>query len=100
MLIPDEKISIFQDQILDWYKDNGRHFPWRNKSATNYQKIISEVLLQRTRVETVARFFPNFIKKYPSWSQLGDAKEQELQDILKPIDGSKLFQKIIQHLCF
>ena len=82
MVITNQEIKKFQNQILHWYKYNGRHFSWRNKSATNYHKIISEVLLQRTKAETVARFFPGFIKKYPSWSQLGNANEQELQDIL------------------
>jgi A/G-specific adenine glycosylase len=95
--ITDQKIKIFQNKILCWYENNGRHFPWRNKSATNYQKIISEALLQRTRAEVVAKFFPNFIKKYPSWNQLGNANEEELQDILKPLGlykqrGSRLYR--------
>ncbi|MCP9291632.1 hypothetical protein [Gracilimonas sediminicola] len=84
MEVKKEKIEFFQDKILEWYEENGRHFPWRNKSATNYEKIISEVLLQRTRAETVANFFPKFIKKYPSWKKLGEATKEELQETLKP----------------
>jgi A/G-specific adenine glycosylase len=79
------KIKFFQDQILEWYEKNERKFPWRNKSATIYERIISEVLLQRTKAETVAKYFPIFIKKYPSWIQLGNASEQDLQEILKPL---------------
>jgi len=85
MDIEKGKIEFFQDKILEWYEENARHFPWRNKSATNYERIISEVLLQRTRAETVAKFFPKFIKKYPSWKQLGEATKEELQKALKPI---------------
>lgn len=85
MSIDNQKIKFFQNQILKWYKENGRHFPWRNKSATNYELIISEILLQRTRAETVSKFFPKFIKKYPSWRKLGGASEEELQETLKPI---------------
>jgi len=85
MEIGQEKIEFFQKQLLEWYKLNGRKFPWRNKSATNYERIISEVLLQRTKAETIARYFPTFIKKYPSWAQLGNASEEDLIEILKPI---------------
>ena len=97
MDIENGKIVFFQEKILEWYEDFGRHFPWRNKSATNYERIISEVLLQRTRAETVAKFFPKFIKKYPSWKKLGEATEQELQEALKPIGlykqrGTRLYK--------
>ena len=97
MNVEKDKIEFFQEKILEWYRENGRHFQWRNKSATNYQLIIAEVLLQRTRAETVARFFPKFIKKYPSWKQLGEASEEELQEALKPIGlynqrGTRLYK--------
>lgn len=97
MEIDNSKIEYFQSKILEWYKENGRHFPWRNPSATNYEKIISEVLLQRTKAETVAKFFPTFIKKYPSWRQLGNATETELKEVLKPLGlynqrGTRLYR--------
>lgn len=97
MDIKKDKIVFFQEKIREWYEKNGRHFPWRNKSATNYERIISEVLLQRTRAETVAKFFPKFIKKYPSWKKLGEATEKELQEALKPVGlfkqrGTRLYK--------
>lgn len=97
MEVKKEKIEFFQKKIFVWYEENGRHFPWRNKSATNYERIISEVLLQRTRAETVAEFFPKFIRKYPSWKKLGEATEEELQEALKPIGlykqrGARLYK--------
>ena len=102
MDITEDQLKNFQDKILEWFEENGRHFPWRNKSATNYQLIISEVLLQRTKAETILKFFPIFIKKYPSWKQLGTATEIELQEILRPLGlsnqkGSRLF-KLAQEL--
>jgi A/G-specific adenine glycosylase len=79
------EISDFQVRIIGWYNNYGRHFPWRNKSISNYQKIIVEVLLQRTRAETVAAFFPAFIQAYPNWIALAKATESDLQQFLKPI---------------
>lgn len=84
-MVDPKEIENFQNKILHWFEKNGRHFPWRNSSASNYQKIISEVLLQRTQAATAAKFFPQFIKKYPSWKKLGTASEIELQEALKPI---------------
>jgi A/G-specific adenine glycosylase len=97
MEISNSQIEFFQNKILEWYIENGRHFPWRNLSAANYEKIISEVLLQRTKAETVDKFFPTFIKKYPSWRQLGNATEAELKETLKPLGlynqrGSRLYK--------
>jgi A/G-specific adenine glycosylase len=80
-----DDIIEFRKKLLDWYYKNGRHFPWRNKSISNYQKIIAEVLLQRTKAETVAKFFPKFIKQYPSWKFIANSELEELEKALKPI---------------
>lgn len=100
--IYESDIQFFQKQLLAWYKLNGREFLWRRKSATNYELIISEVFLQRTKAETVSKFLPTFLKKYPSWKQLGEATEIELQEITRPLGlykqrGSRLF-KLAQEL--
>lgn len=93
----EKKIVFFQAKILDWFEEHGRTFPWRKKSATNYEKIVSEVLLQRTKAETVAKFFPQFVKRYSSWKQLGLASEQDLQEALRPLGlynqrGTRLYK--------
>lgn len=87
--ISQEKIEYFRSCILNWFKENGRHFPWRNKSSTNYKKTISEVLLQRTKAETVAKFYSSFITKYPSWKKLADATLDDLVEALTPIGLQK-----------
>lgn len=80
-----DKIKYFQKAILKWYRISGRHFPWRNKSITNYQAVIAEVLLQRTKAETVAKFYIKFIKEYPNWKSLAEAKTSHIEEYLKPI---------------
>lgn len=84
-IIYESDIEFFQIALLEWYSKYGRDFFWRNESATNYELIISEVFLQRTKAETVSKFLPPFFKKYPSWKQLGNATEEELKEILKPL---------------
>ena len=70
---------------MRWYLTDGRKFPWRKRTVLKYELIIAEVLLQRTKAETVASFFPTFIKRFPSWKILATTKETELKKFLKPI---------------
>ena len=75
----------FRQRLLAWYANNGRNFPWRRKSTSKYKLVISELLLQRTRAETVAGFFDTFIGQYPSWKKLAEAKESEIGEVIQPI---------------
>jgi A/G-specific adenine glycosylase len=85
VLPPDWRITAFRTKVLAWYQEHGRDFPWRSGPASNYKKIVAEILLQRTQAETVSSFFPAFVKKYPSWKRLAKASESELQEYLRPI---------------
>ncbi len=81
----NEKISYLQKTILNWYKQFGRKFPWREQGVGDYKLLISEILLQRTKVETVAKFYKIFFLKYPNWNLLCKASLKELEVTLKPI---------------
>lgn len=79
------KIKWFQTQLGHWFELNNRKFPWRKRNCSRYQLIIAEVLLQRTKAETIATFFPFFIKQYPSWKSLSSVNKTRLKKDLKPI---------------
>jgi A/G-specific adenine glycosylase len=83
--ISKKKIRFFQHAILEWYHTNGRSFYWRKKRLSNYQLVIAEVLLQRTKAETVAAFYPNFIQEFPNWKSLANASLKKIAKYLKPI---------------
>ena len=89
MIYDKPSIQNFQKKILRWYEENGRSFPWRKPDASNYEKIISEVLLQRTKAKFVARFFPIFLSKYPSWESLAESTVEELEETLTAIGMQK-----------
>jgi len=82
--VSEKEIKYLQRKLLAWYKTSGRHFPWRNK-ITNYQAVIAEVLLQRTKAETVAKFYVQFLKDYPNWKSLANAELQDIETYLVPI---------------
>lgn len=79
------EIEEFRSNLLQWYRVNGRNFPWRKKSIPIYQKIIAEVLLQRSRAETIAAFYPVFVTRFPFWGSLASTTEEEIAKFLKPI---------------
>jgi A/G-specific adenine glycosylase len=96
-LLLESDIKFFQDVLLGWFSENRREFPWRKKSATNYELIISEVFLQRTKAETVSKFLAQFFKKYPNWKYLGNASEIELKEFIRPLGlynqrGTRLYR--------
>jgi A/G-specific adenine glycosylase len=78
-------VDWFRRRLLDWFAANRRDFPWRKCSTSNYVRILSEVLLQRTKAEVVANFLRHFIKRYPSWRALAKASKKDLRNYLKPI---------------
>jgi A/G-specific adenine glycosylase len=80
-----KQIGMFRRLILAWFRKEGRSFPWRQLGVSPYAKVISEVLLQRTRAETVASFFPRFIYRFPGWEHLAAATDEELRVFLEPI---------------
>jgi len=78
-------ITYFRKALLEWFSLNSRDFPWRNESITNYELILSEILLQRTKAETVSKYYQTFFLKYPDWNELSKATIPELEEILKPL---------------
>jgi len=83
--INKRSIEYFQENILEWFEINGRNFPWRKHGISNYKIIISEVLLQRTKAETIAKFYPTFLNKYPSWKSINKSRLSTLEKALIPI---------------
>ncbi len=79
------EIYQFRRKILNWYKAHGRNFPWRKKSISNYQKVMAEILLQRTQADTIAKFWQPFFTKFPSWKSMLNVSLKEMEKIIKPI---------------
>jgi A/G-specific adenine glycosylase len=87
--IPSKQIEFFRSALLEWWGPRRRMFPWRRSSASVYHQIVSEVLLQRTRAETVAAFWPLFIATYPNWAALANSTEKHIEATLRPIGLSQ-----------
>jgi len=69
--------------LVRWFHGHKRALPWRT-SRDPYRVWVAEVMLQQTRVETVARRYPSFLRRFPSVRDLAAADES---DVLKEWEG-------------
>jgi A/G-specific adenine glycosylase len=87
-----EKINKqeFQNDLLNWYKEEQRDLPWR-KDQDPYKVWVSEIMLQQTRVDTVIPYFNRFIEKFPTIEALADADEES---VLKAWEGLGYYSRV------
>lgn len=84
-LVTPETAGTVRRALLRWFESSGRSFPWREQKASLYQLILAELLLQRTRAETVASFFDQFITRFPTWQSIASSTVEEIGELLKPV---------------
>ena len=80
-----QRITRFRGHLLDWYEQYGRDFPWRRPEASVFEKICVEVLLQRTRAETVSAIYKSFFTTFKDWSDIAKSPVVEIEIYLKPL---------------
>ena len=67
-------IKNFQNNLIQWYEENGRDLPWRH-TKDPYAIWVSEIMLQQTQVDTVKPYFLRFIETLPTVESLANAEE-------------------------
>ncbi len=60
-------------KLLRWYKTAGRDLPWRH-TRDAYAILVSEVMLQQTQVSRVIEYYYRWLKQFPNWAALAEAK--------------------------
>lgn len=98
-LMPEavERVFWLREQLLSWFERWGRSFPWREPDRTPYEVILAEILLQRTTASGVARVYPAYLGRYPSWTALAQASREDLERMLRPLGLWR--QKALEHPC-
>ena len=69
-----ERLTI---PLLVWYGENKRDLPWR-RDPTAYHVLVSELMLQQTRVAAVLSYYERFLRALPTLPDLAGASEEEL----------------------
>ena len=74
---------------MAWYDRDRRELPWRalpGIAPEPYRVWLSEIMLQQTRTETVARYYARFLDRFPDVERLAGAK---LSDVLKFVKSKR-----------
>ena len=64
------RMDRFADVLARWQQTEGRQtLPWQ-KYSTPYERLVSEVMLQQTQVETVIPYYERFLQRFPNVESL------------------------------
>jgi len=72
--------ATFQRNLLRWYRSAKRPLPWR-KTRDPYKILISEMLLQQTRVETAIDYYNRFVRRFPTVKHLSEASQESVLQV-------------------
>ena len=76
--VPQDELAPYHILLLDWWRTNRRDFPWRRDGTTPYQMLVAEMLLWRTRAESVFSIWDDFFVAYPTLEELAEAPVDEI----------------------
>lgn len=72
-----ETIPKLRKKLLAWYGANRRDLPWR-RTKDPYRILVSEVMLQQTRVQTMLPYYQRFLALFPTVEALAAARPQRV----------------------
>ena len=81
--------SSLQQQLITWYNNTKRDFPWR-QTQDPYHIWISEIMLQQTTTEAVIPYYNRFLENFPTIFDLAQAKEE---DVYKAWEGLGYYRR-------
>ncbi len=78
----DEAAIARQQALIGWYRLQRRELPWRHDGPGGhpdpYVVLVSESMLQQTRVEAVLEPFARWMQRFPSFAALAAADEADV----------------------
>ncbi len=64
-------------RLVEHYRQTRRSLPWRS-TRDPYRILVSEIMLQQTRVEVVLGYYERFLARFPDASSLAEASSDDL----------------------
>jgi len=74
---PVDSRSEVRRLLLSWYRRHKRDLPWRRKPSL-YRTILSEFMLQQTRVDQALPYYERFLACFPDFETLAAAPKGEV----------------------
>lgn len=73
-LLNQSDVRVFRRALLRWFMREQRTLPWRGQSDP-YHILVSEIMLQQTRVAVVEERYNKFLRQFPTVQRLARARE-------------------------
>lgn len=89
----DNETSDRTGSLLEWYCQHRRVLPWRAEPgacADPYAVLVSELMCQQTRVETVIPYFERWLQRWPTIDALANAS---VDDVLEMWTGLGYYRR-------
>ena len=71
-------IQELSQRLKTWYQKNKRDLPWRTVKPNPYHILVSEVMLQQTRVEMALPYYHRFLNRFKTLRSLATSSEGEV----------------------
>jgi len=81
---PRTDINAFRRRIINWFKKNGRVYPWRQTNDP-FRILIAEMMLRRTKADQVKSVYERLFAEYPDVEAVAKAGNKKLERILYPL---------------
>lgn len=69
-------VPALRRRLLRWYRANARGLPWRGRDV--YGVLVSEVMLQQTRVDVATPHYLRWMARFPDIQVLAAASEEDV----------------------
>jgi A/G-specific adenine glycosylase len=71
------RLAKIRRNLLAWYANNKRDLPWRG-TRDPYRILVSEIMLQQTRVAAAIPYYERFLARFPHVETLATAPESDV----------------------
>lgn len=80
-----QRIARLRRLLLAWGQTNRRDFYWREPGVTPFGILVTEILVARTRAESVDPVIRRLMRRFPSPERLATAQHTAVASILRPL---------------
>lgn len=88
----------FSKDLLRWFEVNERSFPWRQDGLSLYEVLVTEILLWKTRAETIADFFSRFFGTFPNEHSLTSSSMRDLIAVIQNLGLQNRRAKMLRRI--
>jgi A/G-specific adenine glycosylase len=96
------RVRTVRRRLLAWFRSDRRDFFWRESATSPFGVLISEILLCRSRAESVELVVRRLLARFPSPAALTRASPRSVERILYPLGlhrtRARLIVRCARHL--